>query len=196
MFDSIHWFDSLIRFLDSIPWFDPCIRFIDSIHWFDSLIRFIESIHWFHSLIRFIESIHWFYSLIPFIDSLHWFDSLIWFLDSVHWFDSLIRFTSVLFLASLCKTMRFSQVYCFWLPRATRYSFQKCIVFGFGSPNPLFYRCKWLAMVILSVLFAKPLFLRCFEKQPVRSAGVSPQCCFMLCVCFCVVPSLNPNENP
>ena len=37
--DSIHWFDSLIRFIDSIP---------DSILWFDSLIRFLIV-----SLIRF-----------------------------------------------------------------------------------------------------------------------------------------------
>ena len=33
--------------------------FIDSIHWFDSLLRFLTSIHWFDSLIRFITSIDW-----------------------------------------------------------------------------------------------------------------------------------------
>ena len=35
------------------------------------------------------------------------------------------------------------------------------------------------------------LLKRCF-----RSAAGRPGCCFTLCVCFCVVPSLNLNENP
>ena len=35
-------------------------RLSDSIHWFDSLVRFIGSIHCFHSLIRFVHSMLWF----------------------------------------------------------------------------------------------------------------------------------------
>ena len=54
---------------------------------------------------------------------------------------------SVLFLASLCKTIQFSKVYCFKLPCVKQYSFQKGIVLSFGSPKPLFYRCKLLAML-------------------------------------------------
>ena len=61
---SVHWFDSLVRFIASIPYFDSLIRFTESIHWFDSLGRFIDSIHWFDSLIRFFGSILWFDSNI------------------------------------------------------------------------------------------------------------------------------------
>ena len=102
--DSIHWFDSSIRFIDSIHCFHSLIRFIDSILEFDSLIRFLDSIHWFDSLIRFFDSNHWFDSLIRFLDSIHWFDSLIRFLDSIHGFDSLIRFLdSILEFDSLIR---------------------------------------------------------------------------------------------
>ena len=38
--DSVHSFDSWIRFMDSIQWFDSLIRFLDSIYWL---------IHWFGS---------------------------------------------------------------------------------------------------------------------------------------------------
>jgi hypothetical protein len=60
---------------------------------------------------------------------------------------------SVLFLASLCKTVQFSKVYCFWLPCVKQYSFQKCIVFGLEAPNPLFYRCKLLAILKTGYFF-------------------------------------------
>ena len=33
-------------------------------------------------------------------------------------------------------------------------------------------------------------------KLLLRSAAGRAQCCFTLCVCFCVVPSLKRNENP
>ena len=33
-------------------------------------------------------------------------------------------------------------------------------------------------------------------KVQTRSAGGWRQCCFTLCVCFCVLLSLNQNENP
>ena len=67
---------------------------------------------------------------------------------------------------------------------------QKSCFLHINSPNPLFYRCKFLAMFILSVLFAKPLFLRRFLKQLLRSAAGWRWNRFTLCVCFCVFPSL------
>ena len=73
---------------------------------------------------------------------------------------------------------------------------QKSCFLHIGSPNPLFYRCKFLDMLFFIVLFAKPLFLRRFEKGLSRSAAGWPGNRFTLCVCFCVFPSLNLNENP
>ena len=49
--------------------------------------------------------------------------------------------------ASLCKTIQFSKVYCFKIPCVKQYSFRKCTVLSFGSPNPLFYRCKCLPIL-------------------------------------------------
>ena len=73
---------------------------------------------------------------------------------------------------------------------------QKSCFLHINSPNPLFYRCKFLAMFISRCNFSKPLFLRRFLKQLLRSAAGWPQNRFTLCVCFCVFPSLNQNENP
>ena len=65
-----------------------------------------------------------------------------------------------------------------------------------NSPNPLFYRCKFSVLFKNESVFAKPLFLRRFWKLPLRSAAGWRPFCFTLCVCFCVFPSLNQNENP
>ena len=46
------------------------------------------------------------------------------------------------------------------------------------------------------LLFQKPAARTRFLKVLLRSAAGRPRCCFTLCVCFCVVPSLNRNENP
>ena len=75
---------------------------------------------------------------------------------------------------------------------------QKSCFLHIGSPNPLFYRCKLLAMLISLLICFKPFILRRFEKQPLRSAAGWRPFCFTLCVCvcFCVFPPLNLNENP
>ena len=73
---------------------------------------------------------------------------------------------------------------------------QKSCFLHINSPNPLFYRCNSLAMFISLLNVLKPFILRRFEKQLSRSAAGWPGFCFTLCVCFCVFPSLNPNENP
>ena len=52
---------------------------------------------------------------------------------------SLCKFKSVFILASLCKTIHFSKVY--W--------------FTHGSPNPLFYRCKFWPRLRIRLLFRK-----------------------------------------
>ena len=65
-----------------------------------------------------------------------------------------------------------------------------------NSPNPLFYRCKFLPYQ------KQDTFLDFYEKPQVkmkrllRSAAGCPRNRFTLCVCFCVFPSLNLNENP
>ena len=48
---------------------------------------------------------------------------------------------------------------------------QKSCFLHIGSPNPLFYRCKFLAMFISLLNFFKPFVLRRFEKGPSRSAA-------------------------
>ena len=48
---------------------------------------------------------------------------------------------------------------------------QKSCFLHIGSPNPLFYRCKLLAMFISLLIVFKPFVLRRFEKQPLRSAA-------------------------
>ena len=73
---------------------------------------------------------------------------------------------------------------------------QKSCFLHIGSPNPLFYRCKFLAMFISLLNLFKPFILRRFEKGLSRSAAGWPWNRFTLCVCFCVVLSLNPDENP
>ena len=73
---------------------------------------------------------------------------------------------------------------------------QKSCFLHINSPNPLFYRCKLLAMFISLLMFFKPFIIRRFEKQLLRSAAGCPQNRFTLCVCFCAFPSLNRNENP
>ena len=67
---------------------------------------------------------------------------------------------------------------------------QKSCFLHIGSPNPLFYRCKFLAMFISLLNFFKPFILRRFEKVLARSAAGWRWFCFTLCVCFCVFPSL------
>ena len=67
---------------------------------------------------------------------------------------------------------------------------QKSCFLHINSPNPLFYRCKCLAMFISLLNCFNPLILRRFEKVLSRSAAGWPQICFTLCVCFCVFPSL------
>ena len=73
---------------------------------------------------------------------------------------------------------------------------QKSCFLHIGSPNPLFYRCKILPMFISRCKCLKPLCLRRFLKGLLRSAAGCPRNRFTLCVCFCVLPSLNQNENP
>ena len=65
-----------------------------------------------------------------------------------------------------------------------------------NSPNPYIYCCKLLAMHVSRWKCFKPVILKRFEKVRLRSAAGWRGCCFTLCVCFCVVPSLNRNENP
>ena len=65
---------------------------------------------------------------------------------------------------------------------------QKSCFLHINSPNPLFYRYKLLAMFISRCKCLKPLFLRRFWKQILRSAAGRRWCCFTLCVCFCVPP--------
>ena len=48
---------------------------------------------------------------------------------------------------------------------------QKSCFLHIGSPNPLFYRCKCLAMFISLLIFFKPFVLRRFNKQQSRSAA-------------------------
>ena len=72
---------------------------------------------------------------------------------------------------------------------------QKSCFLHINSPNPLFYRCKFLSMCISLLICFKPFILRRFEQLLSRSAAGWPQICFTLCVCFCVLPSLNRNEN-
>ena len=73
---------------------------------------------------------------------------------------------------------------------------QKSCFLHIGSPNPLFYRCKCLAMFISLLNCFKPFVLRRFEKGLARSAAGWPWNRFTLWVCFCVFPSLNGTENP
>ena len=65
---------------------------------------------------------------------------------------------------------------------------QKSCFFHINSPNPLFYRCKFFAMFISRCNCSKPLFLRRFAKQQLRSPASWPRIRWTLCVCFCVPP--------
>ena len=87
---------------------------------------------------------------------------------------------------------------CFCSPMCKKHykTNQKSCFLHINSPNPLFYRCKCLAMFISLLIVFKPFILRRFEKQLSRSAAGWPGFCFTLCVCFCIFPSLNQNENP
>ena len=67
---------------------------------------------------------------------------------------------------------------------------QKSCFLHIGSPNPLFYRCKCLAIFISLLICFKPFVLRRCEKLLSRSAAGWRPFCFTLCVCFCVFPSL------
>ena len=62
--------------------------------------------------------------------------------------------------------------------------------------NHLFYRCKFSVLFKNESVFAKPLFLRRFLKQLLRSAAGWRPCCFTLCVCFCVPLSLIAKWEP
>ena len=74
---------------------------------------------------------------------------------------------------------------------------QKSCFLHVGSPNPLFYRCKFLAMFISLLIFFKPFVLRRFEKLLLRSAAGWRWFCFTLCVCVSVYsPLWLQNENP
>ena len=65
-----------------------------------------------------------------------------------------------------------------------------------NSPNPLFYRCKCLPYQKQDTFLDLYEKTRVKMKQLLRSAAGCPQNRFTLCVCFCVFPSLNLNENP
>ena len=101
---------------------------------------------------------------------------------------------SVLLLASLCKTIQFSKVYRFKLPCVKQHSFQKCIVLIFGSPNPLLYRCKCVAML------NKVYFFGLLGKHPneMKSAiaiggRLAAMLLHALCVCvFLCTPHFEP----
>jgi len=41
-YDSIQWYDSMLRLYDSSQWFDSMIRFYDSTVWFDSIFASIN----------------------------------------------------------------------------------------------------------------------------------------------------------
>ena len=73
---------------------------------------------------------------------------------------------------------------------------QKSCFLHINSPNPLFYRCRLLAMFISLLMCFKPFVVRRFEKQSLRSAAGWPWFCFTLCVCFCVFPSLIAKWEP
>ena len=55
---------------------------------------------------------------------------------------------------------------------------------------------KLFAFIFKDYFFQNPYVLSVFCKGQLRSAAGPRRCCFTLCVCFCVVPSLNRNENP
>ena len=63
---------------------------------------------------------------------------------------------------------------------------QKSWFLHINSPNPLFYCCKCLAMLIFLLILFKPFILRRFEKQLSRSAAGWPGFCFTLCVLLCI----------
>ena len=74
---------------------------------------------------------------------------------------------------------------------------QKSCFLHIGSPNPLFYRCKLLAMFISLLNVFKPFILRRFEKGLARSAAGWRRNRFTLCVCVSVYsPLWLQNENP
>ena len=73
----------------------------------------------------------------------------------------------------------------------------RIVFMDMNSPNPLFYRCKFLPYQ------KQDTFLDFYEKKKrvkmkglARSAAGWRRNRFTLCVCFCVFPSLNLNENP
>ena len=102
-----------------------------------------------------------------------------------------LRFRSKMLLFE-CVLLCFCSHMC---KKPYKYSQKSCFL-HIGSPNPLFYRCKFLAMFISRCNFSKPLLLRRSLQQLARSAAGCPQNRFTLCVCFCVFPSLMQNENP
>ena len=56
-------------------------------------------------------------------------------------------------IASLVKTIQLSKVCCFWLSYVKQHTFSKVHCFGFGSPNPLIYRCKLFGCLVPVVMF-------------------------------------------
>ena len=65
-----------------------------------------------------------------------------------------------------------------------------------SEKNHLFFQRKIFRILKWRTKKSKPLFLRRFWPGVLRSAAGWRPICFTLCVCFCVVPSLNQNENP
>ena len=73
---------------------------------------------------------------------------------------------------------------------------QKSCFLHINSPNPLFYRCKLLAMFISLLNCFKPCVLRRFDKQPLRSAaGWRWILLHALCVFLCI-PLFEPKWEP
>ena len=73
---------------------------------------------------------------------------------------------------------------------------QKSCFLHIGSPNPLFYCCKLLAMLISLLIVFKPFVLTRFEKGPSRSAaGWRPISLHALCVFLCI-PLFDVNWEP
>ena len=77
-----------------------------------------------------------------------------------------LRFRSKMLLFE-CVLLCFCSHMC---KKPYKYSQKSCFL-HIGSPNPLFYRCKFLDMLFFIVFFAKPLFLTRFLKLLLRSAA-------------------------
>ena len=68
--------------------------------------------------------------------------------------------------------------------RLKRFTSQKSL----KCRNPLFYRCKCFWCCFLCLVSGFLVKHRLKMKLPLRSGAGSPECCFTLCVCFCVPP--------